>query len=180
MAGEIRMTNLGNEGDVTVGGVNAGGIIGCCMNSSATFIITNCYVTGNVVGGSESAQLSGWLGSNATVTGCWATGTAQGVDSDDRYFARYGGATFKNCFSKYGTQVPVITDEQIASGELTWLLNGQSFLNTAWFQTIGSDPCPVLDATHRIVYKRSDDVFADVGNDESFPGFRDYIITLTC
>ena len=175
VAGEIYMTNLGNEGIVTCSGVNAGGIIGCCMSSSATFIITNCYVTGNVTGGSESGQLSGWLGSNATVSNCWATATAQGVDSDERYFARYGGATFKNCYSAFGNQVPLIGEEQLASGELTWLLNGQTFLNPGWFQTIGSDPVPVLDATHGVVYK-SGGSYINIESGDSFSTFRANVV----
>ena len=176
VSGNIYMTNLGNEGNVTCSGVNAGGIIGCCMSSSATFIITNCYVTGNVIGGSESGQLSGWLGSNATVSNCWATGTAQGIDSEDRYFARYGGATFKNCYSMFGSQLPLITEEQIANGELTWLLNGQTFVNPTWFQTIGSDPYPMLDATHGVVYK-SGGSYVNVESGDSFSTFRADVIT---
>ena len=61
VSGNINMTNLGNEGNVTCSGVNAGGIIGCCMSSSATFIMNRCYVTGVVVPIVKRHQKQGYL-----------------------------------------------------------------------------------------------------------------------
>ncbi|MBO4642073.1 MAG: hypothetical protein J5661_04365 [Bacteroidaceae bacterium] len=169
--GDIYMTNLGNEGTVTTGGVNAGGIIGCCMSSSATFHITNCYTTGAISGGGESGQLSGWVGSDAEIVGCWSTSEVTGTESDDRYSARYGSIkTAERCYSLYGTQVTRITEDQVTNGELAWLLNGESFVNPGWYQTIGEDLHPVLDNTHGVVYKANDS-FADVHDAETYQTF---------
>ena len=171
VTGKIYMTNLGNEGSVTTGGVNAGGIIGCCMSSSATFIITNCYTTGPISGGGESAQLSGWVGANAEIVGCWSTSEVSGVDGDGTYSARYNSiAKSERCFSTYGTQVTRITEDQVANGELAWKLNGESFVNPSWYQTIGEDLHPVFDNSHGVVYKANDS-FADVHDAETYQTF---------
>ena len=171
VSGTITMTNLGNEGSVSTGGVNAGGIIGCCMSSSATFHITNCYTTGPISGGGESAQLSGWLGDNAVVTGCWSTSEVSGTESPERYAARHGSdPAVTSCYSLYGNQVPLITEDQVANGELAWLLNGESFVNPSWYQTIGEDLHPVLDTTHGVVYKANDNI-ADVHDAETYQTF---------
>ena len=150
-SGDIHMTNLGNEGTVTTTGVHAGGIIGCCMSSSAHFIITNCYTTGTINGGGESGQLSGWVGDNAEIIGCWSTSKVTGTESNDRYFVRYGSiAKAERCYSLYGTQVAHITKDQVANGELCWLLNTNQ-TNIHWYQTLGEDAHPVLDSTHGVV-----------------------------
>lgn len=49
------------------------------------------------------------------------------------------------------------TAEEFASGEVTWILNGQSADSPVWFQTLEEDSYPTLDAEHKIVYKVGDD-----------------------
>ena len=39
-----------------------------------------------------------------------------------------------------------------STGELCYLLNGSQSDTPAWYQTLGSDPYPVLDSSHRVVY----------------------------
>lgn len=156
-AGIVTMENLGNEGTVTASGRNAGGIIGCNMSSSATFVINNCYVTGSITGGNESGTLSGWLGNNAMVTNCYSIATISGNDSG-RYFARYGSEpTYENCYDTYGTSgLTQCTSSQVVSGELCYLLNGSQSENVAWYQTLSVDMFPVPVDTHAIVYKAED------------------------
>ena len=126
----------------------------------STFI--NCWSAGSISLvytdeeiGVPTPQLGGISGNtNNTATGYMST----------------GGGSYTNC---YGGDV---TEGRLETGELTWILNGQSFLNPTWFQTLGSDPYPVLDSTHNIVYKIGDE-YADVGNDDSFPNFRSFIVS---
>ena len=149
--GTITMSHLGNEGTVTAKGPNAGGIIGVNMDSSATFIIENCYATGAITGANESGAISGWTGgAQSTVRNCWSTATVTGHDEGLPFFRPAGTAT--NCYNLTGEQAKKMTMEQLASGEICYLLNGGEAENAAWYQKIGEDQYPVLDDTHGKVY----------------------------
>ena len=173
--GTVTLKGIGNEADISASYRNAGGIIGCNLGSTAKFVIEDCYNTGFISGEIECAALSGWVGSGATITNCYNIGTVTGFDDETLYLYR-GSATMKKVFSTLGTQGTIIENGDVASGNLTWMLNGESFLSPRWFQNLGDDPRPVLDATHHIVYK-TDDTFADVGNDDSYPTFKALIIS---
>ena len=63
-----------------------------------------------------------------------------------------------------------VTAAEMASGAITYALNeGQEA--THWFQTLGEDAYPMLDATHGIVEKNGDDytngIFSILSNDKS-------------
>jgi len=175
-SGSVTMSRLGNEGTVTAAGPNAGGIIGVNMGSAAAFLIENCYVTGSITGVNESGAITGWAGGAAsTIRNCWATATVEGTDAGKPFY-RGNGVAPQNCYDLTGEQVTQMTQEQLESGEMAFMLNGESFLNPKWFQNLGDDPHPVLDATHNIVYKTGD-TFADVGNDDSFPAFKSLVIS---
>ena len=166
-SGEVLIQNVGNEGNVTSTGVNAGGIIGCCMGSTCHFTLENCYVTGRVDGLQESAAISGWVGSNANVINCWTTSEVTGLQSYGTYFARQGSASYQNCYcltSLGGTQVNGFTAEQLASGELTYMLNEEKTdpETIVWFQTIGKDAHPVFNKSHNVVCKKEDGTFYNV------------------
>ena len=160
--GVVTMENLGNEGTVTASGRNAGGIIGCNMGSSATFVINNCYVTGNISGGNESGTLSGWLGNNAMITNTYSIATISGNDNG-RYFARYGSEpTYMNCYDTYGSPgLTTCTSSQALSGELCYLLNGGQTENVSWYQTLSVDMFPVPIDTHAIVFKTEDGTYTN-------------------
>ena len=139
-SGTVRLSALGNEGTVTAQNQNAGGIIGVNMGSSASWIISDCYVTGTVQGGLESAALSGWVGSNAQVSNCYSLATVTGTESS-KYFYR-GEGSFTNCFDIYGSQGLIPLREAVArSGELCMELNG-GHADGIWHQTLATDPFP--------------------------------------
>ncbi|MBQ7988922.1 MAG: glycerophosphodiester phosphodiesterase, partial [Bacteroidaceae bacterium] len=158
----IYLLNLGYEGIITDLGINAGGIHANSPYAGPITVMKNCYSTGKINGTAYNGQLSGWVGRDAIIEDCWSTAEVTGVESDDFYMYRRSSATHKNCYSKYGTQVTPITDEQVASGELCWMLN-HSMLNyePVWYQTLGEDEYPVFDASHEIVY-RAYDIFGSV------------------
>ena len=151
-SGIITIENCGNEANVTGTGANAAGIIGVNMGSKATYVIKNCYNTGNIVGGKESAVISGWLGDNARVTNCYNSGTVAGIE-DGKPFARFGSAIFTNCYDVNGqSTISGIATKQVTSGELCYLLNGSQSESPVFLQTIGEDMHPVFDAGHGVVY----------------------------
>ena len=152
-SGDIYMNQLANEGNVTAVNQNAGGIIGCCEGGSATFHINNCYTTGTITGGNESGAISGWINGTGVVTDSWSIATVTGVQGDDTYFARPATATYNNCYSLNGTQANRIAEGDLASGSLTYKLNGKRFKDVAWTQILGVDEMPQLwGSTDGIVY----------------------------
>ena len=151
-AGHVTISGLMMCGDVTAnGGPNASGVFGCVMGSACHVTIDNCGMVGNVYGPKENGSFSGWLGSYAEVTNCFAVGSVEGIQSDDRYFARYDNATITNCYAKYGTQVPTVSDEDFESGALAWRANGSQFRTSYWYQDIGDDMYPFPDPSHGTV-----------------------------
>ncbi|MGM9674740.1 MAG: hypothetical protein ACI3X9_04650 [Bacteroidaceae bacterium] len=169
--GTITMTNLINHGSVIGGAQNAGGIIGCCMSSSATFLITNCGVTGMVKGANESAGISGWVGDKATIKNCWSIASVEGADNEASMFLRPNSTSLNNCYTTVGTQGTVLEETAVTNGELAWRLNGESFTSPVWYQTIEEDETPVLDATHGVVYKITDGVYGSVQDEASYKEF---------
>ena len=145
--GPVTIDKVGNEADVTGAAQNVSGIFGCNMNSSATIYLSNCYNTGRITGGNESATISGWLGNNAVVDNCYNIGEVSGTEGS-KTFAR-GGFSHMNCYETGGRQVPSINASQIADGELCYLLNDG---RETWRQNLGSDEHPVLRRTHSVVY----------------------------
>lgn len=124
--GEIK--NCGNSGSVSA--VYLGGIAG--SNSGA---ISHCCFTGTLVNSSYSGV-------------CWNDATIEQVYYNTGTFCRENVGTITNTLKA--------TDEQMKSGQVTYLLNGQKAnAEVIWRQTIGKDSCPVLAKTSAIVYQTS-------------------------
>jgi hypothetical protein len=76
-----------------------------------------------------------------------------------------------NCF--WGT----IAQENAETGALCYMLNGNSFFNPAWYQTLEEDVCPVLDGTHGLVYPTGEDSYACAVTDEDYNEMVDNVIS---
>ncbi len=148
-SGTVTIENCGNEADVTISNVNAAGVIGVVKGGVVKVI--NCYNTGTIKGSGESAAICGWLSDGSSLVNCWNSGSVEGLDGDNTFY-RNTNATATNCYETIGSQVTRISDEDVAGGKLTWLLNEGQTEDVVWYQTIGSDEHPVFDTTHDIVY----------------------------
>ena len=118
-------TNCYNTGMVSCSDYSVGGICGYGDGSQI-----NCYNTGTVSGNSN---VGGICGSGCTQYNCYY---------------------LESCGSMNALGISV-TAEELASGKITYLLNGStSEGDFAWYQTLGDDgdACPVLDNTHAVVY----------------------------
>ena len=157
--GTVTMECLGNEGSVTAKNQNAGGIFGCNMSAAATPIFISCYATGPVVGGRESGQITGYAG-NGQAYNCYGSGTIEGYYYKDMSDAMLRGKPrSSDCYSTTPDNNAIqITPEQVASGELRYMLN-QNLDTPIWFQTLGEDDHPVLNPTHGIVLLADDGTF---------------------
>ena len=149
--------------------------------STAGVVIQNCLYTGTIISdvSVNVGALIGWNGAASTMLNCAFLGNIKikdlrgnynltNVDSNVLGRFQNGTLTSSNCYylpidlpqedldagyiNVTGTLsgATAITADQIASGELCFNLNGEG--ETVWYQTIGTDPYPVLDKTHGVVY----------------------------
>ena len=196
--GNVLVQNVGMEGDVTATtNANAGGVLGCVMSSSCKITIDNSFMAGNVYGKTENGSFSGWLGSYATISNCYAIGTVENPEgavkddagnmkpaeeqNSDRYFARYGSATIRNCFARYGGElkqtidgtetvvVAKVSDEDVANGNLAYRANGNTSVEPKWYQNLDGDaidehPMPI--PTHGVVFKLAEGNMSAANDEE--------------
>lgn len=160
VAGNVYLSCLGNEANVTATGANAAGIIGCNKGSNSTFTITDCYNTGDISGSSECAAICGWFGTSGTLQNCYNIGTVTGYSYRNDFYR--GGASAVNCYSLSTTQVNRVTENGVESGKLCYQLNKGKTMEPIWYQTLGQDAYPIFDATHRVVLKTDDNVYYNI------------------
>ena len=185
---------VGNCADVTGMNNNIGGFFGGVFGAPSNkqeVIIKNCWTAGTILTTNTSASnykdcgaLSGWF-NNAIVTidGFWTVAEVVNPKSESQYVYRNGnGASFtiKNCFSMYGAQpkFQTLTDEQLASGEIAWKLNGESFVDPVWRQNLDeNEDYPMPFGNGPIVYQTAGEYESFYPDDsDSFTSFRDIVI----
>ena len=160
---------VGNCANVTGQNNNIGGFFGGVFGNSSDkrqVTIKNCWTTGTVLTTNTAASnyldcgaLSGWFNNaNISIEGFWTVAEVVNPKSESQYVFRNGaGASFtiKNCFSMYGAQAnfPSFSYEQLASGEMAWMLNGASFIDPVWRQNLGEDSYPMPYGNRAVVYQ---------------------------
>ena len=159
-------SGIGIAANITnTAGENPAGLIGGCWGNKGVEInIEKCWVSGTVTSSdakkSNTGAFIGWLnGGKVSLNNCWTIATVN-TANPDKYLVRPANntntaVTFNNCYTLNGGQVNKmegVTAEDLSTGGITYALNGMSSENPLWFQTLGSDPYPVLDATHGTVY----------------------------
>ena len=148
--GTVKLTRLGNEGNVTTTNENAAGIIGTDMKGACVLQIDQCYSTGTIVGGKESAQIAGWTGDNSIISNSWSCAEVTGVQSG-REFSRYGGdnhdGQYVNCFTTYHETNGGLTydtpAEDFASGKVAYTICKEAG-STIFGQKIDTDATPTF------------------------------------
>ena len=123
--------------------------------------IENCYSSATVVGKKYCGGIVGETGD--TVSNCLYNGKITGQEKSNAIasdYIRYG--TITNCYYNENCglssiRATSVTDEQLASGEVAYLLNGdQSAIK--WYQNIDKgekDKAPTINTEHYRVYKNS-------------------------
>ena len=158
---KVEFYNCGNEANVEGTGKNCGAFLGCNYDGDIAIVMQNCYNTGNITGGEETAAFSGWIGThgNSRIDHCYNTGTVTGMDGNQNNLFRgtAGGAWYlENCYdTHYDHNCPKIDDGTLASGELCYKLNqGQS--DPQWHQLLGTDDKPLPVGEGNFVYHNGD------------------------
>ncbi len=139
-----------------------GGIVGV---SHAGTIIRDCLISGSMTGFRTDCcgGVSGWADGTTNISRCLITsrftvGTngsdllsrnSQNVVSSGNYYLNDWGAA-NDCGN-----MTELTEEQLSNGDACFLLEGRMPGSTPWRQTLGTDPTPLPDASHSIVYSSS-------------------------
>ena len=158
-SGTLTITGCRNEADVEGGAANNSAFVGCNYSSgNLKVIIKNCVNTGNVSGGWENGIFSGWFANAGKVISSYNTGKLTNGDGNNSLGRGIGDGDYTASFDlneenlrKAVNTLEGFTNEWFATGALTYALNGdQKEIN--WYQTLGEDAEPTLDATHAVVY----------------------------
>ena len=160
------------DGNDAGGSGNYGGIVGYVNNNGATVAdITNCLFDGEVVnnnaepGGCTFGGFVGYSnGGVVTIKNWLSIGTVQSkiygmffgaVKSTKSSLPNsyYIGSPLNGSASTVTLTATETNTEELASGEICWKLNEETFINPAWRQTLGENNYPVLNASAAIVYQ---------------------------
>ena len=144
----IRNIGIVNASIQSEGNGRAGVLAGEIHQST----VTNAFTGGNIVINSGYFQTGGLAGeaASSTLTNCYTTYPI---------LTNNAGALV-NCY--WGEEIAA----QAATGELCYRMNGGTFLNAKWYQTLDEDPCPLLDSSHGLVYPTYDDKYLSASTDE--------------
>ncbi len=156
--GTVTFENCGNEGSVGAQNQNAAGICGVSMDSACGIRLINCFNTGGISGGRESAALCGWVGnSGSVIQNCYNAGFVIGMDGSNSLW-RNGNGKGTNNYDSYGNQGTLISEDEydLSSGTVAYQINGNQSNNVVWFQTLGEDLHPVPFSSHGVVYAVGD------------------------
>lgn len=184
-SGTLTIENVGIECDVTGTNQNCAAFLGCNYGGSGiTIHITNCYNTGNVTGGRESAIITGWFGghSNIEVRGFYNIGSVVWGQDGSSSLWRNGNnnITIERIYHLYADQgATQITFDDVSSGKLAYMLNGNSDAGI-WHQNLdsgsGIDNHPTFGDNYALVYAagiRCDGV-ANFANEPGISGTADH------
>ncbi len=171
---KVTITGCGNEATVVSTGSEdisscAAGIIGCVSSENGELWIDNSYNSGNITAeyaGAIMGEFYTWY-NVAYIKDCLNTGVI--TDTRNQYGLFADGGTeevsFSNCYhiiNDMHTQaqvgVEMVKAEQLASGEVAYLLNHKENGGDIWRQNLPADGVtevditPVLDRSHAMVY----------------------------
>ncbi|MCR4922236.1 MAG: hypothetical protein K5945_11120, partial [Bacteroidaceae bacterium] len=141
------------------GDAGTGGIIASSVQTGS--VIKDCVFAGSIKGESANscAGIAGWTGgsSSLTLTNCLAIGELSVNSKNCDVIARNPGrVTRTNCyyltaFGNVSADLTKISAEQLASGEVCYLLNGDQS-SIQWTQAIATDAIPTPFPTGKKVF----------------------------
>lgn len=151
------LANIENYVDIESSMVGGAANAGFIVLNSYEIQMDNCLYAGRMTGEQTNccAGFVGWSSNAMSMNNCLQLSHIENGEEGGDTFAR-GVAILNNCY--YQTPYGAVsggqqaTEEQLASGELCYLLNGDQ-TNIQWYQTLGKDAHPVLDPTHGKVIK---------------------------
>ena len=176
------------DGRDSGGSGNYGGIVGYLYNSgSAHLRVTNCLFDGHLIntavtpGNCTFGGIVGYVGANpdVTITNCLSIGTLQSNIIGQFYGAvKHKTCSIINSYYKGSTvngsasgavepqkmEATLVTNEQLASGEICFRLNERASGRNNWFQALSVETYP-LPYGSSMVYAVHQDCEGNVNND---------------
>ena len=152
--------------EVSGDGTHAGLI--SVVNGNAT--IDNCLFDGAINGPATNScgGLIGWSTGTTMISNSLMIADMNVLEKNSGNIARQTDrAAVYNTYYKTGIGALAgvqATEDQLKSGEICYLLNHGNTESPVWFQTIGTDEHPMMDATHQTVGKTKEGTFT---NDQS-------------
>lgn len=145
----------GYTGGIT--GLNNGDISNC-VNASP---ITGSYFSGGITGynflneEAGDATVHNTLNHGTITSSSGNTGAVCGVNHGGTVYDSYylDGTASAGIGASDNNGTTAKTGDMLQSGEVAYQLNGNQSTSPIWYQTLGPDPFPVLDATHGTVYR---------------------------
>ena len=154
------------------GGGNYGGMVGY-VNSNANSIaeINNCLFDGTLVNSAEApgnctfGGMVGYVSGGVThINSSLSIGEVNSPVSGQFFGAvKSNKSTMTNCYytgemvngsaSTITLEAEKVSEDQLASGEVCWLLNEENFVDVAWHQLIDEQEYPAPGGNENIVYK---------------------------
>ena len=156
--------SLINGHSTCVGDSGNGGVMSCNRGSA---VVKDCVFAGTIEGAEaiNSSGIVGWTNGSTLIENCLQIGDITLNPEGSRTIARVPEQVIlSNCYYKtaFGAEESTqITDEQLASGEVCYLLNKGNTENPTWFQTLGEDPFPVPNPSHQKVGKKADGTYTN-------------------
>ncbi|MCR5851572.1 MAG: LamG domain-containing protein [Bacteroidaceae bacterium] len=160
------------DGNDAGGGGNYGGMVGYCNSNSNNFIdITNCLFDGEVVNNNPTpggCTFGGFIGySNSavvTIKNCLSIGTVESAVWG-QYFGAikntkssmpnsyYIGEILNGSASTVTLTANETNTDELASGEICWKLNEETFVDAVWRQDLDEENYPKPTSKGAIVYQ---------------------------
>ena len=140
-----------------------GGLIGRSYDDDHAPTVTNYYVYAEVLNGNETyrGHYVGYAHGTCSITNCWGWSPANKDGG-------YNGGTLT---------ATTLSQDDFTMGRACYLMNGSSFVNPTWYQTLGEDPSPTFDSTHGLVYKISSEEYAYQIDSESMKEMVSFLVS---
>lgn len=155
--GEATFENLGNLGKVKGNSDNTSMLIGRAWSQAGNVVeVRNCWTIGDVETVGAGSGLCSWASGNATYKfiNCWTAAEVECTGARTVIRAQNpGNVLVDNVFAAVVEQAGInyFEKEDLETGGLCYYMNF-GVEEPAWFQTIGTDPYPVVDSSHGLVY----------------------------
>ena len=142
----VTIQNVGNEMSMTVSTTNNAGFVARDWSDYISVVFENCYNTGDIWGGVENGAFTAWT-PRVKLVNCWNTGRIEKTGGYDgsTSLARGNKPAFVNSYDlntengDNAGQTEGYKAEWMASGQFCYILNGNSSVDVAWFQKLGTD-----------------------------------------
>ena len=161
------------EGDGTHGGIMA------VHGRGGTCNVSNCIVASEFIGATTNSVggICGWRDATLKVKNTLILSEYDLADEPSSYptsvvsrngYTDEGKVFYAPQAARGSLQATAATDEQLASGEITWKLNNEQSETPVWFQTLGTDATPQLFTGRKVYFIRgayTNQIPGDVNDD---------------